>query len=183
MILGSPDNGTSVTCLDLQGIEFSCPLHQGRNCKVCQYFLLKGVQEYLQSVQILLKKEYISILPSIVFICSIPFFFVKKSIADLFMSLTPYARHIENTRTIVRTSAEVSKPRLHSDDKLDIFMVFKIFLTKLFELYRRVQHTETKSMWPIPWKICWLYCFWVRIKKLSSTWKKITAEQINFISS
>ena len=29
--------------IGLEGVERSCPLHQGRNCKVCQYFLLKGV--------------------------------------------------------------------------------------------------------------------------------------------
>ena len=38
----------------VQGVEFSCLLHQGRNFKVCQYFLLKGVQKYLKAVKIFL---------------------------------------------------------------------------------------------------------------------------------
>ena len=37
-----------------QGVMFSCPFHQGRNCKVCQYFILKGNLEYLKDLQIFL---------------------------------------------------------------------------------------------------------------------------------
>ena len=52
VISRSPDNSTSVICLEPYGVEFSCPLHQDRNCKLCQYFLLKGVKEYLMGVLI-----------------------------------------------------------------------------------------------------------------------------------
>ena len=41
VISRSPDNSTSVICLEPYGVEFSCPLHQDCNCKVCQYFRLK----------------------------------------------------------------------------------------------------------------------------------------------
>ena len=69
MYSGSPDNSTSVNCLDLQGVEFSCPLHQGRNFKVANISIKERLVIFKGRSNISTNKYDILILPGTLFIC------------------------------------------------------------------------------------------------------------------
>ena len=119
------------------GVEFSQPLYQGCHCKVCQYFLLKGVQESLKGFRIFLLMNIIFRFYKVP--CSfVLFHFLLNNQSQIRLVLLSGPHRVFCSVNTKEISITISVPQ---NFQLEHFKVNFYLYPKLWQFFRSFDHS------------------------------------------